>query len=80
MIRKTRQVAGYHGQPIVFNEDDHSISTNRTTISSLHQRTRVMGLLRLSQERGRAGRRLPERAGELGHQQRAEKRFFRVAK
>jgi hypothetical protein len=23
MIRKTRQVAGYHGQPIVFNEDDH---------------------------------------------------------
>ncbi len=23
MVRECRQVAGYHGQPILFNEDDH---------------------------------------------------------
>src|SRR5438034_1264262 len=43
------------------------------------QRACVVGLLRLSHE-GRGFRRgLPERAGQLGHQQRAEKRLFRVA-
>ena len=39
----------------------------------------LVGLLRLSHEGRRIRRGLPERAGQLGHQQRTEKRLFRVA-
>ena len=81
---RTRAVAGYRPMPILFNEDDHfDFELPSNNFVAAIGRRRLVGLLRPRQRcrwRRRAGglrRGLPARAGQLGHQHRAQAGLLR---
>ena len=81
MVRRPARCRGYRPMPILFNEDDHfDFDKPANNFIAAVGGVRLVGLLRLPDEGRRLRRRLPERAGELGDQQRAEARLLPLAR
>ena len=80
MVRQTRKVAGYRPMPILFNEDDHfDFDKPQNNFTSAVSEYASWGYFDYRMAGRRLRRRLPERARELGPQQRPQTRVLQAA-